>query len=148
MYRQISKSRHSTLLNSWPPYLWPLLYVCAPAGRATTPLRRCLFKTAGRTQQSMWQQLISNPIWKMLRGSSHPCQAAFCRYVHTNRTHFPNHGHIGNLCTHWYSQATDIPPNIADLSPEENNTLRVFSWMNRINSLLGKAGTHACKSST
>ncbi|XP_071760821.1 protein LEG1 homolog [Centroberyx gerrardi] len=31
----------------------------------------------------------------------------------------------------------DEPPNIADLSQEENHTLSIFSWMRNINSLLG-----------
>ncbi|CAK6962578.1 liver-enriched gene 1%2C tandem duplicate 1 [Scomber scombrus] len=34
-------------------------------------------------------------------------------------------------------QEGDSPPNIADLSQEENHTLSVFSWMKNMNSLLG-----------
>lgn len=35
-------------------------------------------------------------------------------------------------------QESDSPPNIADLSAEENHTLYVFSWMSSVNKLLGK----------
>ncbi|TKS76021.1 Protein LEG1 -like protein [Collichthys lucidus] len=31
----------------------------------------------------------------------------------------------------------DSPPNIADLSEDENHTLSIFSWMSKINTLLG-----------
>ncbi|XP_056337629.1 protein leg1a [Danio aesculapii] len=34
-------------------------------------------------------------------------------------------------------QEADSPPNIADLSTEENHTLYIFGWMNSINQLLG-----------
>ncbi|XP_067272815.1 protein leg1a-like [Pseudorasbora parva] len=34
-------------------------------------------------------------------------------------------------------QESDSPPNIADLSTEENHTLYIFSWMNSVNQLLG-----------
>uniref|UniRef100_A0A673AYT5 Protein LEG1 homolog n=1 Tax=Sphaeramia orbicularis TaxID=375764 RepID=A0A673AYT5_9TELE len=34
-------------------------------------------------------------------------------------------------------QENDSPPNIADLSTEENHTLRIFSWMKNMNTLLG-----------
>lgn len=33
---------------------------------------------------------------------------------------------------------TDSPPNVPDLSAEENHTLYIFSWMNSINRILGK----------
>lgn len=35
-------------------------------------------------------------------------------------------------------QESDIPPNIADLSTDENHTLYIFSWMTSVNQLLGK----------
>lgn len=35
-------------------------------------------------------------------------------------------------------QESDSPPNIADLSAEENHTLYVFGWMSSVNQLLGK----------
>ncbi|CAM4694987.1 hypothetical protein PO909_011083 [Leuciscus waleckii] len=34
-------------------------------------------------------------------------------------------------------QESDSPPNIADLSAEENHTLYIFSWMDSVNQLLG-----------
>ncbi|NP_001093526.1 liver-enriched gene 1, tandem duplicate 1 precursor [Danio rerio] len=34
-------------------------------------------------------------------------------------------------------QEADSPPNIADLSTEENHTLYIFGWMNSVNQLLG-----------
>ncbi len=34
-------------------------------------------------------------------------------------------------------QESDRPPNIADLSAEENHALHIFGWMNSINQLLG-----------
>ena len=34
----------------------------------------------------------------------------------------------------------DQAPNIQDLSPEENHTLSIFSWMRNMNSVLGRLG--------
>lgn len=149
MGRQISKSRHSTLLNSWldvPLTSLARVSLCRQSHYSSTEVsfQNSWQNSADYVAAAHFQSNLENAARfiaplpsRVLQVRAHESHTfskpgAYPPPLHSSVTPW----HVGGF------QATDSAPNIADLSQEENNTLRVFSWMDNINRLLGKADTH------